>query len=66
MHNFIIFVLIGYLIKLEYGLTLRYYSNDGIYFYYDKSYYHRISKELFKQTHEIKILNLEKHGSDPY
>ena len=67
MLNIIIFVILILVVKEEYGLFLRYYKNDGIYFYYDKHHYHRLSKESFKQTYEIKILNLERHGSDdPY
>lgn len=67
MLNIVIFAILFLVIKGEYGLSIRYYQNDGIYFYYDKHYYHRMSKESYKQTNEILILNLQKNGSDnPY
>lgn len=67
MVNIIIFVILILVIKGEYGLCVRYYQYDGIYFYYDKQHYHRLSKETYKQTYEIKILTFKKHGSDnPY
>lgn len=52
----------------EHNVTIRRYRYDGIYLYYEKTYYNRSYKEYSKELKEIKLINLKKNDDNifPY
>jgi hypothetical protein len=64
---FVTFALIVIFLK-EHNVTIRKYRFDGIYLYYERTYYNRTYKEYSKELKEIRLLNFKKDEDEyrPY